>query len=572
MNNVHSVIVVRALRRLATAITVASMLALGACGGGGGGGGTDGGGGTTTVTVTGKITFDRVPFKTAGSGLNLSAPVESPARLVVVEALGGGDAVLVSTSTDTAGDYSLTVPVNTQIRIRAKAQMLKTGTAPTWNFRVLNNTNSDALYAIDGTTFDSGTANSVRNLRATSGWGGASYSATRAAAPFAILDTVYQARSLIVGAVADEVFPALNLFWSPTNKDSDAFCPDDGDILTSLYYTFDPVLQPQDDCGTANVEGIYILGDFANGNGDTDEFDQHVIAHEFGHYVEDKFSRSDSVGGDHSLGNRLDLRVAFGEGWGNAFGGMTLNDPVYRDSMSGQADETGFDMEADGTDTNEGWYSEASVMQIIWDVFDGGTESGDTVNLGFPTIFSTVTGAQKNTDALTSIYSFAAALIAANPGSASGIRALLTREQISGDGAYGTGETNFAGKAILNPTYTTIALNGTPVSVCGTRDFSTYNKLGNRRFLRLDLAQSGAVKITAQGELNGTPAADPDIGLWRRGLIATSLGEGTTEIYDTPVLAAGTYIIEVADYSHIATASLPSRRGDSCITVSVAAN
>ena len=49
---------------------------------------------------------------------------------------------------------------------RASAQMLKTDAAPTWNFRVLNNTNADALYVLDGAAFNSGTANSTRNLRA----------------------------------------------------------------------------------------------------------------------------------------------------------------------------------------------------------------------------------------------------------------------------------------------------------------------------------------------------------------------------------------------------------------------
>ena len=31
---------------------------------------------------------------------------------------------------------------------------------------------------------------------------------------------------------------------------------------------------------------------------DTDEFDQHVIAHEFGHYIEHNFSRADNIGGE----------------------------------------------------------------------------------------------------------------------------------------------------------------------------------------------------------------------------------------------------------------------------------
>jgi hypothetical protein len=578
VNRANSPFDLRLPRALAALVAAVGLLALSACGGGGGDGPT---GGTPTppgqtVTISGKITFDRIPFKTAlnAVGLDPNQPVESPARGVVVEALSASS-TLASTTTDTSGNYSLSVPVSTQVKIRAKAQMTKTGTAPTWDFKVLNNTNSDALYALDGSFADSGTAASTRNLRAASGWNGTTYvDANRSAAPFAILDTVYKAQQLVLSAVPATAFPALSLFWSSKNTSSDSFCPDTGNILTSVYFGFDA--GDTDDCATpqAGVDGIYILGDFASGNGDTDEFDQHVIAHEFGHYLEDKFSRTDSIGGNHSIGDLLDLRVAFGEGWGDAFSGMALNDPVYKDSQSGVNAQTGFNLDADNSG-QKGSYSEASVFQFLWDVFDAGTESGDTVALGFTPIWNTFIGAEKTTTALTSIYSFSSALIADNSSAASGIRALLNREQIFGTDAFASGETNFAGKTTppntLDPLYTTITL-GSSVQVCGTRDFGTNNKLGNRRFLRLDLATSRALQITAIGPATVVPvAADPDIGLWGRGYIARSEAEGVTETFNTAVLSAGTYIIEVGEFSHIDPSNVPnsSRRGDTCMTVNV---
>ena len=68
-------------------------------------------------------------------------------------------------------------------------------------------------------------------------------------------------------------------------------------------------------------------------NVDTDEYDQHIVAHEFQHFLEDRISRSESPGGPHSPGDQLDLRVAFSEGFANAFSAMVLDDPVYRDSL-----------------------------------------------------------------------------------------------------------------------------------------------------------------------------------------------------------------------------------------------
>lgn len=562
---------VRALRQVA--LFAAVLLGLSACGGGGGGGGS--GGATANVTISGKITFDRVPFKTQlGAGLNFSGIIEAPARDVVVEAVQpgnvlGGEVVVAATTTNASGDYSLSVPSNTTVLIRAKAQMLKAGASPTWNFRVLNNTNNDALYVMDGTASSSGSVSSTRNLRATSGWGATSYTGTRAAAPFAILDTMYQVKALILSARVDTAFPALDLFWSVNNRPASPFCPDSGNIVSSLYTTFS-ASNPNDECSTptAGRDGIYILGDFAQG--DTDEFDQHVIAHEAGHYFEDRFSRSDSIGGEHGLNDRLDLRVAFGEGWGDAFGAMALNDPVYRDSFSGQSQDSSFNLES-STPGAPGWFSEFSTLKILWDLFDGANEPNDTVALGFTPIYNAMTTAQPATDSLTAIFPFIRALKASNAASASGINALLAEQSIASNvDDFAGSETNAGLSADAIPVYTDIVLNGGAQQVCGDAALGNYNKLGNRRFLRLVLAQAATISIAATGlpGAQASPVPDPDIVVWRRGqVVGVSNGVGSQELLSSLSLAAGTYVIEVFEYSH--TDAAEPQRGRTCINVSV---
>ena len=540
-----------------------------ACSGGGDGGGGDPGPGPspTNVTVSGKITFDRLAFSSTGNGLNASAPVESPARQVIVEALDAtSEQVLATGSTDASGDYSLSVPASRTMFIRAKAQMIKTGAAPTWTFAIRNNTNGDALYALDGADFNSGTGNSTRNLRAASGWGATSYTSERAAAPFAILDTVYRAKELILTASPSVAFPALDLFWDENNTASTGgLCPDTGDIGTSFYLGGGA----QDQCAqpAAVPPGIYVLGDFASGNGDTDEFDQHVIAHEFGHYIEAQFSRSDSIGGEHGPNDRLDLRVAFGEGFGNAFSGMVLADPVYRDSRVGISNDFGFNMESDFA--NDGWFSESSVGELLWDFFDPANEPNDTVALGFAPIFAVMTDEQVDTDALTSIFPFAAALRAENSGAAAGITGLLSGEDIVVNDDFGSGETYDGGHETSLPIYTDIALNASSV-FCTTGQYGVDNKLGFARFLRLNLATSSLVTITATGTVKaGVPtssaAVDPDIYVHRRGVIVAagaSAAAGTETISQTQ-LAAGLHIIEVLDYEH------PGGTAPRCMSVSV---
>jgi hypothetical protein len=499
-----------------------------------------------------------------------SAPVESPAREVVVEISGSG--IAASTTTDLGGYYAFNTPAATDVSVRARAQMLKTGAAPTWNFTVRNNTNSDAVYVLQGSSFNTGTGNVTRNLHAPSGWGGSSYTGTRAAAPFAILDTVYDAKQLILGAASTAAFPSLNLYWSVNNRTvSSPFCPDDGNIGTSFYFSG----VGSDECGTPALlpEGIYILGAYASGGGDTDEFDAHVIAHEFGHYFEDKFSRSDSIGGEHAGGERLDLRLAFGEGWGNAFSGMTQGDPLYRDSFGGISQDFSFNMENDSS-VNEGWFSEASVGEFLWDVFDDNSvapEPGDGVAMGFNPIFAAMTGAQVDTDALTSVFSFATALRSANAGAAQAITTLLNGEQISGTNDFGVGESNSGGDPSVLPIYDEILLNTPKANVCSrtVAGSTDGNKLGNRRFLRFNNSQSRIVTITLTGAttLQGSVAAtDPDILVFRRGVVVAA-GESAAagvETLSQIQLGAGTHILDVYDFE-VSGTNQPPR----CMTVSI---
>lgn len=71
---------------------------------------------------------------------------------------------------------------------------------------------------------------------------------------------------------------------------------------------------------------LYILGG-ANGDvksSDTDHFDNSVIIHEYGHFLEDVYARSDSPGGSHNGNFIIDPRLAWSEGWANFFQAAVL--------------------------------------------------------------------------------------------------------------------------------------------------------------------------------------------------------------------------------------------------------
>jgi len=210
-------------------------------------------------------------------------------------------------------------------------------------------------------------------------------------------------------------------------------------------------------------------------------------------------------------------------------------------------------------------------LKILWDLFDGANEPNDTVALGFTPIYNAMITAQPATDSLTAIFPFIRALKASNASSATGINALLAEQSIASNvDDFATSETNAGGSADAVPVYTDATLNAGAQQLCGDAAFGNYNKLGNRRFLRLVLAQSTTLSITAAGLAGAqvSPVPDPDIVVWRRGqVVGFTNGVGAQESMSLPSLAAGTYVIEVFEYSH--TDAAEPQRGRTCINVSV---
>lgn len=79
---------------------------------------------------------------------------------------------------------------------------------------------------------------------------------------------------------------------------------------------------------------LFILGG-DNGDvksADTDHFDNSVILHEYGHFLEDHFAKSESPGGQHTGDGILDPRLAWSEGWANFFQAAVLRsgDPNWK--------------------------------------------------------------------------------------------------------------------------------------------------------------------------------------------------------------------------------------------------
>ena len=501
---------------------------------------------SSSVTLSGKATYDRVPFGTNGNGLNFSAITQEPIRQAVIELLDSSDTVLQSGVTDDNGDYSFTVDSNTDVKVRVKAQLLQT-TGSERNTRILDNTNSNALYALEGSLSSSGTADQVRNLNADSGWTGSSYTQPRAAAPFALLDTMLKVKDVFVSVDADVDFPQLNVFWSVDNRPVDGTVAN-GEIGTSSYTIIN------------NVPTILILGDAA---ADTDEFDESVVAHEFGHFFENQIGRTDTLGGQHSLTARLDKRLAFSEGWANALSGFSVAQ-VYRDSFNNSTQDFGFDLETNDYGAR-GWFIEGSVQSILYDVMDGASDGADTISAGMGPIYRTfVSQAFKDIAPAVSIFSFSNFLRTETGVDTAVYDQLLSNQNINSSELDGAGETNDGGLPGILPVYRTLTIGAAAVPFCSIDDAGEYNRLGNRTLFLMDVPTTQSVTLTMTATSN-PPDTDPDFYIYDQGnLIARAQSADLNTETFTGSFTAGTYLIDAYDFVNAETGG-DSR--DSCFTM-----
>lgn len=541
------------MRQLSTALGLCLLLA--ACGGGGGASS-----GSTSSSVGGKVSFDRVPIALDGSTprLDYTGITRLPARAVLVEAIDAGDlSVRASATTNEAGDYTLTLAAGHTVFIRAKAATLRSG-SNALDFAVIDNTSSGAQWAIDGAPFTTGTsATNAQNLHAASGWNGSAYDdAQRAAGPFALLDTLQQAAQKIIAVDAAATFPALRVNWSPNNVAASGSLAL-GQIGTSFFTSTSQ--------GGITTRSIYVLG---KSNSDTDEYDAHVVAHEFGHYLQSAFSRDDSIGGPHGGANdRLDMRVAFSEGWGNAWSGLALNNRIYSDTLGpGQASGFSFDVSA-GDSLNPGWFKEFSVQKMVWDF------SNET-SLGFSRVWAVMKSGLTVSPALTSIHAFAHSLASSNPASAATINSILASQGIELPGtAYGENETNFGTPAMtdVQPVYLSYGTLGSSLAAICVNNAAdpglSGNKAGEYRYVRMSLPTGNRSFTVTQSSSTPTATTDPDFVLYAASgsLLRAS---GTAQNTETAAinLPAGDYVLALTDFKLLASSGGNSR---SCFNLSV---
>lgn len=234
----------------------------------------------------------------------------------------------------------------------------------------------------------------------------ASYTGTLEGGAFNILDQIYKANEFLrnnsscpgseTGCTVFTVAPKINIYWDAG--------VDPGTEYLGLSYPISAYLRD----ATPNFKGLYILGG-KDGDitcSDTDHFDNSIILHEYAHFLEEFYAKSDSPGGSHSGNGVIDPRLAWSEGWANFFQAAVLGQNSYRDSIRNSSCTSAspatklqinliLDEQRNRQDVpianGEGVFRETSVSRSLYQAMNAAGGSGIGANLGFPLIWRAFT-------------------------------------------------------------------------------------------------------------------------------------------------------------------------------------
>ena len=340
-----------------------------------------------TITLTGSANYE---FRING---NLAInPTKLPIRQAQVSIYNSNGSEVQCGATDDSGNFSVVVPqISGNYIVSVDSRIYNSVTKA----GVLNNPTEQEVHSVTASVSGASTT-SVGTLTATATGeikGGA----------FNILDKIYDANLYLssetagcsgtfTGCTAFTDAPSVSIYWDAGVNPGTYF----GAGALSFYLP--------------GARELYILGGVSGNtsSSDCDHFDNSIILHEYGHFIEDVFADTDSPGGSHTGNTILDARLAWGEGWANFFQAAVLNNPVYRDTSGNISGSTSVYFNEDlenpqndiPTQMGEGNFREFSITRLLWDSIDAVDEpTKDDVTGTFAelwTIFTSTTTGLKN--------------------------------------------------------------------------------------------------------------------------------------------------------------------------------
>lgn len=514
-----------------------------------------------SVTITGKAVYKRREYH-ATYGLGNVDSTDYPIRRAEVRVLNSSGQVIQCGETDNNGDFSVAVGTSSSIhKLQVSARAFNSHV----RVSVLKDPTSNEHYKLEASITPS-SSGSIGTLTAEA-------TGTVLGGAFNIYDQVLKANEYLRTSTAScsgctpfTVAPKAKVYWKLG-------------LTPAVYYGGDDPISYY----LTGEDELYILGGL-NGdfnNTDTDHFDNNVILHEYGHFLEDNFSASDSPGGSHTGNGVIDARLAWGEGWANFFGvyvnQIYTNDNRYRDTrgnIDGTSSQRGYgvhyDLEENKNYKNsqnpmdvptpgnsgEGNFREFAIARTLLDMIDTGANDIDTD--GFAIDFHELWTVVTTTFAQTSyrFRDFGLFLQLFTAYSATNISSLIANEEQRADRVH-YASTVTAGGAC--------SYSMTPANDGGT--FANSNQYRSNDFYQY--YHSGGA-LTVRLTHDGT--TDLDLYLYKENYFygdrddmvgSSEASTGTTETITISNLASGYYMINVKNYSGTSTNNYTLRRGTS---------
>lgn len=474
-----------------------------------------------------------------------------------VQVLNSAGDIINCGLTTSAGTFSIKVPPNANYTIKVVSR--SADPAGNYSISVKEDIYSNALYELSTSVSVAGANVSGVSLIAQARQ---SESAKVLGGAFNIFDRIVKANN-VISAISGVDMSCIknnkvNVYWKAGfNPNSYRNYPND----PLSYYI------------PGNHE-LYILGG-KNGDlayEDTDHFDDSVIVHEYGHFLEDVCGKSDSRGGSHNGNFLIDPRLAWSEGWANYFQTTVSGNKYYidtigfSDSLEGGNGQSGITLDlSEGGSTasrdavstaGEGTFREVSISRALYKM----TTSTNPVT--FDKVWTAFTSIGSAAEAFRNIgllHLRLSALLSGSP--------LTTFNNTIA--CAGTGECQSSGiqyygqRLVVQASCSPATESITPV-IDSSYGYIRSNQFRSNKFYRLTYSGAGGI-LTLNYTGAGSPSTDLDMVLYRESydysedsgatgtssIVAQSRTSGQdtagsyTESINMSGIAAGTYMLNV---------------------------
>lgn len=331
------------------------------------------------ITLTGYANYQYRPVAVTNSSQGIifglsGNPVWAVIPYAEIAVINAGGEIVQCGNTDESGNFSLQVDKNMgALRVRVFSRAFNSKL----KLSILEDTNFNAPYAIEASVT---AGNDPVGGIPVVAYARLSQSAKLEGGAFHILASIYKANKYIRTQIADNNWTAekVTVFWKAGFNPYSYFGYPNN--LLSFY--------------KPGERKLFILGG-KDGNVsqiDTDHFDTSVIVHEYGHFLEDVYGKTDSPGGYHNGDAVIDPRLAWSEGFANFFQAASQGTNYYLDTAGfcNDSQEAGacaqnvyFKLNEDGTSTlfdrstaaGEGNFRELSITRTLFKMISASSSS-----------------------------------------------------------------------------------------------------------------------------------------------------------------------------------------------------